>query len=113
MTAVTPPALVDRSGNIALHARGGCVLAVNFQDATGASKDVTGSTIYFEIDGVVRVQMTAGGDNGQKLATLTRAHVQAVGVNGRAKFAVIDETATPVVLWSGEVRVDGYAAQPA
>lgn len=113
MTDFTPPALFDRDGNLVLHGRGGAVLTIDFTDAAGAPRNVSALTLWFEIDGVCRVTCAAGAANSQRIVTLTRTQVQAVGANGRAKFALIDETSTPLVLLAGDARVAGYTAQPA
>lgn len=113
MTTFAPPAVVDRDGNLVLHARGGAVLTVDFTDAAGAARDVSALTLWFEIDGVCRVTCANGAANSQRIVTLTRAHVQAIGVNGKAAFSLVDETSTPIVLWAGFARVQGFATQPA
>jgi hypothetical protein len=112
MTDALQPATVDANGNITAHGRGGLSLVLTFQNADGTARDVSALTMYFEVAGSVRVALGAGATTDKRTLTLTRTQVGAMGA-GRKDFAVIDETATPDVIWAGSISVKGYTDAPA
>lgn len=98
---------------IIAHGRAGLSLTITFTDAAGADRNVASDALYFEIDGVLRVALGAGAQDNQRVLTLTRAQVQAVGLDARKKFVVINETGgAHVCEWSGVFRVVGFLTQP-
>jgi len=112
--AVQQPAAVDaRTGDIVVHGREGLSLAVQFKLADGAARDVTAASLFFEVDSVLRVALAAGTSSDRRTISLTRAQVASLA-GGSRLFALIDETGTiPDVIWRGQIRVEGYTAQPA
>jgi hypothetical protein len=112
MSDALQPATVDANGNITLHGRGGMSLVLTFQNADASPRDVSALTLYFEVAGVVRVAAGAGATSDKRTLALTRTQVAAIG-SGRRDFALIDETATPDVIWAGSIKVGGFTDQPA
>ena len=105
--------LVDQLGDIAIHGRSGASLTLSFQLADGSARNVAGLSMFFEVEGALRVSLGAGVTNDQRTLVLTRAQVLAVAGQPRS-FAFLDESGTvPEVFWSGKIRLFGYTGQPA
>ncbi len=113
------PAPVSEIGNITLHGREGIVIEFGYQDNTGADVNISATSLYFEVKGVLRTALTAGATNYRKNLTITEAHTAAIyaagGKNGRTlPFALRNESADPIpVLWQGNITVTGFTEQPA
>lgn len=113
MSEVVQNPAIDSRGNIHIHAREGLKLAIYFQDAAGAGRDVTGLPIYFEVEGEVRKALDAGDTADQRYLVLTRAEVAALHAPSGNGFVLIDESQTPEeILWEGELYVDGWTTAP-
>lgn len=108
-----PYTVSPTDGSITLHGREGLSMELQFTVADGSPRNVSASTMYFEIEGLLRVALTNGGSTDKKVVTLTRTQVESIAGAPR-RFALIDETATtPIVLWSGPIQLRGYTGQPA
>jgi hypothetical protein len=112
MTDVLQPATVDVNGNITLHGRGGLSLVLTFENADGTPRDASALALYFCVGGHLREAVGAGETTDKRTITLTREQVGSIGA-GRKDFALIDETATPDVIWAGAISVKGFTEEPA
>ncbi|MBI1188311.1 MAG: hypothetical protein GC206_13435 [Alphaproteobacteria bacterium] len=112
MSDAQPPFAGDDA--ILAHGRAGLVVTVSLFEADGTTeRDVSSADLFFEIEGVVRVETTNGAETHQKVITLSRAQVQAIGINARKLFVLVNETADPPACeWSGAIRVVGFLTQP-
>jgi hypothetical protein len=99
-------------GSISIHGREGLDMELSFQLGDGTDRNVSAASMFFEVDGVLRVALTNGSSSSKKVVTLTRTQVASLAGAPR-RFALIDETSTPQVLWSGPISLRGYTEQPA
>ena len=107
---IEQPSVVDCNGDIHLHGRQGLQLPVEFADANGTLRDMSGASVVFEVGPDINVNLTpVPGVASQMLLTLTQADVKAIA-DSRLKDFVFLETsaAVPTPVWRGVVYVTGW-----
>lgn len=111
-TTINSPIGITADGNIVAHRRGGWAQSFTWQDSDGADLDVSASTMFFEIDGICRIELTAGATDAELLLEVPEANIAEIPAGG-ALFALIDETGDPhVTLWAGMIQAIGHATEP-
>jgi len=103
------PAIINAVGGIDLHGREGVTLQFRF-----GTSDLSVLTLWFEVDRILRKELTAGADAFEKIITLTQDDVTAIWTAGKsARFAVRAYNLTPPqVLWEGRVTIRAYNREP-
>jgi hypothetical protein len=107
------PTVDPQTGDIQLHGRQGFSLPVNFVGANGDPRDMTGLSIYFEVEGKLRLALAAGATVDERVITLSREDVGTL-FEGAFDFAIVDESgALPDTPWKGRISAYGFKDQPA
>lgn len=102
---------------ITVHGRGSLILPFNVKDSEGAQIDISGWTVYFEVDGVpIREQLATDPNDALGLRiVLERAQVETLPT-APVPFAVIDESQSGsdlyTVLWEGTIGRTGFKGAP-
>ncbi len=101
------------SSTITVHGRGSLVLPFKVNDASNAQVDISGWTVYFEVDGVpIREQLVADPDDALGLLLkLERTQIAQLSKTAK-RFAFVDETNSVddlfFVLWNGTIARTEY-----
>jgi hypothetical protein len=112
-TVVQPYVVNPQTGDLTVHGREGLYLELQFKLADGSARNVSDASLFFEVEGTLRVALLAGSATDKRVIQLTRAQV-ALCALVQKRFALIDETATvPDVLWQGNITATAYTSQPA
>lgn len=113
MVDITQPTIVNpRTGNISQHGRAALLLTIEFEDENAALINVSGWSLFFEIEDGLRLALGAGSAVHERTLTVTRAQIARLAGKVRL-FALVDENAAvPTVHWEGELRIHGFTDQP-
>jgi hypothetical protein len=115
------PPLFDISGNINIHGRSGLVIPFKMFTAApppqgaGTQIDISGSTMFFEVAGVLRQQLTTDpGDALGLLLTIASLSASGIGIGPPAPdYCIRDETgAVPIVRAQGQIVAYAYETAP-
>lgn len=109
---------VTIDGNLIVHGRTGINLPLVFQDKDGLPKDSRTRVLWFEVQGLFRVQMPAYDVADPVNVRYLRISAALAGLlpakENRVSFILRDETDAliPEPVWTGKVWADGFAVEP-
>jgi hypothetical protein len=103
---------VDARGNIQVQGRSG--LSLTYQRlVAGVAQNISADALFFEIAGVARTTLGAGGDNETRTLVVESATIAELPLATPIAFALRDETHDPaIVRWDGFISVRGFTAEP-
>lgn len=98
---------IDENANMHLHAREGGIAVFDFEDDDGNPRDMTGASIFFEVEGF-RKALDAGETSSQMLLIIDRGELNDF-INKKREYVVLDETGVvPHVIVEGNLIVNGW-----
>jgi hypothetical protein len=107
------PPIITATGGIELHGREG--VTINFKFGTSSLEFLD---LWFEVDGVLRNELTPGATVYEKLITLSQDDVVAIwnaGIprgSGRLFAVRLYGVDPPLVIWDGRIAIRGYIEEP-
>lgn len=107
------PAVINTVGGIDLHGREGVLLTFKV-----GTLDLSPLDLWFEVDGVLRKQLTPGTAATEKIITISQEDVVAIweaGVpNGAGVLFAVRayNLSPPQVFWEGLITIRGYTQEP-
>jgi len=105
MKNLTP--FIDDDGNMHLHTREGGLATLDFQEDDGSPRDMTGASLFFEVEGF-RKALSAGENASQMILLIERGELNQFR-DKVSNYIIIDETGeVPHVLIEGKVIVSGW-----
>jgi hypothetical protein len=101
--------VVDENGDIILHGRQGLDLILEFYNADGTLRDMTGKNVTFEVGPTVNKTLVVQTTNSQMKLTLTNVDVKAIYAAADKEFVVLDNSQSqPTPVWAGLVYVTSW-----
>jgi hypothetical protein len=107
--------LFDAAGNMYVHGLGGILLTLEFQNTDGSPRDVSARSMFFVVEGKLKVPFSNTDVVGQKSLDVSQTQVSRVGLkNGKVgpQYVIVDETTTWDVLFEGMLLVRGFLKEP-
>lgn len=103
---INMPTPVTDEGDIQLHPKEGLRIPIRFQLEDGSPRDMTGSTVAFEVEPGTRILLEAGETSDELMLVINKGAI----AEGRHRFALVEETALPPsVVWAGTIVVNPFA----
>lgn len=102
--------------NITINSRGSLSIPLEYFDESGVQQDISDWTVYFEVDGCgIRELCVVNPDDALGLiVVIERSQVETLSTTD-SPFNFVDETSgaeSARVLWSGNIRREGYKGAP-
>lgn len=98
--------IIDDRGDINLHGRSAPSMVLEFWNANGGLRDVSGTTVVFECGvGINKTLTNVSGQPSQKLLSLTNLEVKTIYDAINKQFVLLE---AGVATWAGSVFVYGW-----
>jgi len=105
---IDPGAVVDANGDIIVHGRQGAKIPIEFLDAAGNPRDMTGAAVTFECGPTVNIPLVSAGGAVMDLV-LTNANIKTIYGSKNKDFVVLETiNGLPTPHWRGTVYVEGW-----
>jgi hypothetical protein len=102
------PPFVNRDGNIYVHNQAGGSITLQFYDASGVARNMTGGVVHFKTDAMAPIVLTNGTQQNEKILTITPGQLS-VMLQQKHQFIVVDESVSPPEpVWIGTIMVAGW-----